>query len=171
VLRISLRKAESTDRCRWQGSAWRNRGIHRHEQVAELIASGASEVQLGTPFAVTEEGDAHPNFKKILADALPEQVVTFMSTAGLPARAVNTPWLANYLAKETKLLGMARAKLCTVGFDCLQQCGCATASPVPASSASTPSSPSRSRATSSAACCSAAPSACGSATRSARCAN
>jgi nitronate monooxygenase len=98
-------------------------GIHRREQVAELIAMGAAAVQLGTPFAVTEEGDAHPNFKKILADALPEQVVTFMSTAGLPARALNTPWLANYLAKETKLQGMAKAKPCTVGFDCLHQCG------------------------------------------------
>lgn len=98
-------------------------GIHRHEQVAELVALGAAAVQLGTPFAVTQEGDAHPNFKKILADARPEQVVTFMSTAGLPARAVNTPWLANYLAKEAKLQGIARAKPCTVGFDCLQQCG------------------------------------------------
>jgi nitronate monooxygenase len=98
-------------------------GIHRHEQVAELIALGATAVQLGTAFAVTEEGDAHPNFKKILADALPAQVVTFMSAAGLPARALNTPWLANYLAKEAKLQGIARAKPCTVGFDCLQQCG------------------------------------------------
>jgi nitronate monooxygenase len=98
-------------------------GIHRHEQVAELIALGAAAVQLGTPFAVTREGDAHPNFKKILADARPEQVVTFMSTAGLPARALNTPWLANYLAKETKLRAMAKAKPCTIGFDCLQQCG------------------------------------------------
>ena len=33
-------------------------GIRTHERVRELIALGASAVQLGTAFAVTEEGDA-----------------------------------------------------------------------------------------------------------------
>lgn len=98
-------------------------GIHSHEQVRELFALGASAVQLGTPFAVSEEGDAHPAFKKVLADARPEDIVTFMSVAGLPARAVRTPWLANYLEKEAKLQRMAKPKNCTVGFDCLHQCG------------------------------------------------
>jgi nitronate monooxygenase len=98
-------------------------GIHRHAQVRELIAMGASAVQLGTPFAVTEEGDASHKFKRVLVDAQPEDIVTFMSTAGLPARAVRTPWLANYIEKEAKLQRLARPKPCTVGFDCLQQCG------------------------------------------------
>lgn len=98
-------------------------GIHSHEQIRELFALGASAVQLGTPFAVTQEGDAHPNFKKVLAEARPEDIVTFMSVAGLPARAVRTPWLANYLDKEPKLQAKAMPKQCTVGFDCLQQCG------------------------------------------------
>jgi nitronate monooxygenase len=83
---------------------------------------GASAVQLGAPFAVSEEGDAHPGFKKVLADAEPEDIVTFMSVAGLPARAVRTPWLTNYLEKEAKLQRKAKARQCTVGFDCLQQC-------------------------------------------------
>jgi nitronate monooxygenase len=98
-------------------------GIHSHEQVAALFALGASAVQIGTPFAVSEEGDAHPNFKKVLAEARPEDIVTFMSVAGLPARAVRTPWLARYLDKEQKLQQKAGPKQCTVGFDCLQQCG------------------------------------------------
>jgi nitronate monooxygenase len=98
-------------------------GIHSHEQVVKLLGMGASGVQLGTPFAVTEEGDAHPNFKKVLVEAKPEDIVTFMSVAGLPARAVRTPWLANYLEKEEKLQRMAKPKPCTVGFDCLAQCG------------------------------------------------
>ncbi|WP_370246198.1 NAD(P)H-dependent flavin oxidoreductase [Candidimonas sp. SYP-B2681] len=98
-------------------------GIHSHEQVATLLGLGASAVQLGTPFAVTEEGDAHPNFKKVLVEARPEDIVTFMSVAGLPARAVRTPWLANYLEKEAKLQRIAKPKACTVGFDCLAQCG------------------------------------------------
>ncbi|PMS14885.1 2-nitropropane dioxygenase [Trinickia dabaoshanensis] len=98
-------------------------GIHTHEQVRELIGLGATAVQLGTPFAVTEEGDAHPNFKKVLVEACPDDIVTFMSVAGLPARAVRTPWLADYLDKEAKLQRVAKARKCTVGFDCLQQCG------------------------------------------------
>tara|TARA_R110001599_G_scaffold353676_1_gene595227 strand:+ start:295704 stop:296861 length:1158 start_codon:yes stop_codon:yes gene_type:complete len=98
-------------------------GIHSHEQICALMEMGASAVQLGTPFAVTKEGDAHANFKKVLADATPEDIVTFMSGAGLPARAVRTPWLSNYLEKEAKLQGKASVRACTVGFDCLQQCG------------------------------------------------
>lgn len=98
-------------------------GIHTHEQVRELIGMGADAVQLGTAFAVTEEGDAHINFKRVLADAKPEDIVTFMSVAGLPARGVKTEWLANYLEKEAKLQSKAKQKQCEVGFDCLQQCG------------------------------------------------
>lgn len=98
-------------------------GVHAHEGAAKLIALGASAVQLGTPFAVTTEGDAHPEFKRVLTQAGSEDIVTFMSVAGLPARAVNTPWLANYLSKEGKLQGKAKVQDCTVGFDCLQQCG------------------------------------------------
>jgi nitronate monooxygenase len=98
-------------------------GVNTPEQLRELLDMGASAVQLGTAFAVTEEGDAHINFKKVLAEAKPEDIVTFMSVAGLPARAVRTPWLENYLDKEAKLQRKAAPKACTVGFDCLQQCG------------------------------------------------
>lgn len=98
-------------------------GVCSHEQVRALLDMGASGVQLGTAFAVTEEGDAHLNFKKVLAEARPEDIVTFMSVAGLPARGVRTPWLANYLDKEDKLQRKAGPKECTVGFDCLHQCG------------------------------------------------
>jgi nitronate monooxygenase len=100
-------------------------GIHTHEQVREFLALGASAVQVGTAFAVTEEGDAHPNFKKVLAEAKPEEIVTFMSVAGLPARAVLTPWLKNYLKRETKLQAHAKddPKRCVPGFECLSVCG------------------------------------------------
>jgi nitronate monooxygenase len=98
-------------------------GINSHTKMRAVMQMGASAVQLGTPFAVTLEGDAHPSFKKTLAEARPEDIVTFMSVAGLPARAVRTPWLDNYLQKESKLQAKAGIKQCTVGFDCLQQCG------------------------------------------------
>jgi nitronate monooxygenase len=99
-------------------------GISTHERVRELIAMGASGVQLGTAFAVTQECDAHPNFKRVLAQAKPEDIVTFMSVAGLPARAVKTPWLERYLEKLPALQRRAKPhKACTLAFDCLTVCG------------------------------------------------
>lgn len=100
-------------------------GINTHEKIKQLLGLGASAVQVGTPFAVTEEGDAHPNFKKVLAEAKPEDIVTFMSVAGLPARAVLTPWLKSYLRLEAKLQECARAgaERCAVGLQCLVKCG------------------------------------------------
>ena len=99
-------------------------GISSPEQVRELLALGASGVQLGTAFAVTEECDAHPNFKKVLAQAKPEDIITFMSVAGLPARAVKTPWLERYLEKLPALQRRAKHRAaCTLAFDCLTVCG------------------------------------------------
>jgi nitronate monooxygenase len=99
-------------------------GIETPGRVRELIGMGASAVQLGTAFAVTEEGDAHPVFKKVLAEAKPEDIVEFMSVAGLPARAVKTPWLANYLDKLPALKRRTKPRAaCTLAFDCLQSCG------------------------------------------------
>ena len=99
-------------------------GIGTPAQVHELFALGAGAVQVGTPFAVTEESDAHANFKRVLADAKPEDIVTFMSVAGLPARAVKTPWLEKYLARLPVLQRRAKTRTdCTLAFDCLQQCG------------------------------------------------
>ena len=100
-------------------------GINSHAEVRELLAFGASAVQAGTPFAVTVEGDAHANFKKVLAGAKPADIVTFMSVAGLPARAVRTPWLANYLKREKALQSNAKAdpRRCVPGLNCLTVCG------------------------------------------------
>lgn len=99
-------------------------GISRPAQVRELLAQGASGVQLGTAFAVTRECDAHPNFKRVLAEATPEKIVTFMSVAGLPARAVKTPWLEKYMEKLPALKRRAKERTdCTLAFDCLEVCG------------------------------------------------
>ncbi|GLU34599.1 nitronate monooxygenase family protein [Trinickia caryophylli] len=100
-------------------------GINSHEAVRKWLNAGASGVQVGTPFAVTEEGDAHPNFKRVLADAKPEDIVEFVSVTGLPARAVKTPWLARYLRNESRI----RAKIgniknaCPTALECLTACG------------------------------------------------
>jgi nitronate monooxygenase len=44
--------------------------------------------------------------------------------AGLPARAVRTPWLDNYLKFLPKLAAVAHKQpRCSVKIDCLSQCG------------------------------------------------
>jgi nitronate monooxygenase len=99
-------------------------GICSHADVRKMLALGASAVQIGTAFAVTTEGDAHPNFKRVLAEAKAVDIVTFTSVAGLPARAVRTPWLEAYLAKLPALKRRARPRRqCTLAFDCLASCG------------------------------------------------
>lgn len=99
-------------------------GIRTHADIVRLQDLGAAAVQLGTPFAVTEEGDADLAFKRVLAEARDEDMVEFTSVAGLPARAVGTPWLRSYLKAEAKLQAVAHVrKRCTKVFDCLAQCG------------------------------------------------
>jgi nitronate monooxygenase len=99
-------------------------GISSLEDIRRLQGLGASAVQLGTAFAVTTECDANPEFKRILATARPEDIVEFTSVAGLPARAVRTPWLDKYLRLEPRLQKHAHVKShCNMWFDCLSQCG------------------------------------------------
>lgn len=102
-------------------------GINSHQRIHEVLALGASGVQIGTAFAVTQEGDADAEFKRILAEAKPEDVVDFMSVAGLPARAVRNTWLDRYLKRESKLQEAAARTSgtpeCSQKWDCLIQCG------------------------------------------------
>ncbi len=99
-------------------------GIRSFEDIARVQALGAAAVQIGTPFAVTLEGDAHPEFQRVLAEASDDDMVEFTSVAGLPARAVATPWLKNYLKAEPRPQAVVHVKpRCTLAFDCLAQCG------------------------------------------------
>jgi nitronate monooxygenase len=99
-------------------------GIRTREDIARVQALGAAGAQLGTPFAVTTEGDASDGFKHVLAQARDDELVEFTSVAGLPARAVATPWLKAYLALQDKLQAVAHVRQrCTKAFDCLAQCG------------------------------------------------
>ena len=99
-------------------------GIDNHADIVRLQALGAAGVQLGTAFAVTEECDASEVFKRILAQAQPQDIVEFVSVAGLPARAVRTPWLDKYLRILPVLQERAHPKAkCNMSFDCLHTCG------------------------------------------------
>ncbi|TXI15706.1 MAG: nitronate monooxygenase [Roseateles sp.] len=99
-------------------------GVRRCEDIQRLQSLGADAAQLGTAFVATEECDAHPEFKRVVAEAREEDLVEFTSVAGLPARAVMTPWLRKYLKAEPRLQAVAQLKQrCTMAFDCLAQCG------------------------------------------------
>lgn len=99
-------------------------GINSPVRRDAALRAGAAAIQVGTPFAVCAEGDAHANFKRVLAAARPEDIVVFMSVAGLPARAVRTPWLSGYLEKQETLKERAKKRReCTLAWDCLAQCG------------------------------------------------
>jgi nitronate monooxygenase len=109
-------------------------GINSHERMREVLALGYAAVQVGTAFAVTEEGDAHPNFKQVLAGAQPHDIVEFISVAGLPARAVRTTWLERYLRRESVLRQEAAdwaankpapdpVGRCSGALQCLTTCG------------------------------------------------
>jgi len=99
-------------------------GVSSREDILRLQGLGAAAVQLGTAFAVTCESDASDAFKAVLAGARPEDIVEFTSVAGLPARAVRTPWLDKYLRLQERMQKAAHAKAhCTMWFDCLAHCG------------------------------------------------
>ena len=101
-------------------------GMANAQKVKTALCEwGASAVQIGTAFAVTREGDAHENFKRTLLGAAREQVIEFMSVAGLPARGVKTKFLDSYLKREEKLQANAKAdpRRCTQGINCLSVCG------------------------------------------------
>ena len=99
-------------------------GIDSHADILRLQGLGAAGVQLGTAFAVTKECDAADVFKRILAQATPQDIVEFTSVAGLPARAVRTPWLDKYLRILPILQERAHPKAkCNMSFDCLHTCG------------------------------------------------
>jgi nitronate monooxygenase len=100
-------------------------GIDSHEKVRHWLSAGASGVQLGTAFAVSEEGDAHINFKNVLLQANPRELTEFVSVAGLPARAVSTHWLKQYQLHEGQMQASALAdpRRCAQRADCLTQCG------------------------------------------------
>lgn len=111
-------------------------GINTPEKLRAVLKLGYAAAQLGTSFAVTEEGDAHVNFKKVLVGAQPRDIVEFISVAGLPARAVRTTWLERYLRRESTLQAEAaafeeankhrtvdRVAKCSGALMCLTTCG------------------------------------------------
>ncbi|MEA2100161.1 MAG: nitronate monooxygenase family protein [Campylobacterota bacterium] len=74
-------------------------GIWDKNDIDEMMALGASGVQMGTRFIGTFECDAHENLKQVLIDAKEEDIKLMSSPVGYPAQGVVTN-LTHLVAKR-----------------------------------------------------------------------
>ncbi len=89
-------------------------GIWDRKDIERAFGLGAKGVQMGTRFACTFEGDASERFKQAYIDAGEDDVVIIQSPAGLPGRALRSPFIDQYLK------GHVESKPCIA--NCLTHC-------------------------------------------------
>lgn len=65
-------------------------GVWDKSDIEEMMALGASGVQMGTRFIGTFECDAHENLKQVLINAKKEDIQLMASPVGYPAQGVRT---------------------------------------------------------------------------------
>ena len=92
-------------------------GVYTGEDIAKCLESGAAGVQMGTRFVVTEECDAHENFKQAYIDAKEEDISIIVSPVGLPGRAIRNEFVKSMEKANQKI------KFC---YRCLKGCNPAT---------------------------------------------
>jgi NAD(P)H-dependent flavin oxidoreductase YrpB (nitropropane dioxygenase family) len=68
-------------------------GVYTGTDIARMLSLGASGVQMGTRFVVTEECDVSPEFKQAYLDAQEEDIVIMKSPVGMPGRAIRNKFL------------------------------------------------------------------------------
>lgn len=68
-------------------------GIYTSNDIKQYLALGASGVQMATRFIATHECDANQSFKEIFVKAKKEDITFVKSPAGLPGRAIRTPYM------------------------------------------------------------------------------
>jgi nitronate monooxygenase len=74
-------------------------GIWDKSDIQEMLAFGASGVQMGTRFIGTHECDAHENLKQVLINAKEHDIQLMSSPVGYPAQGVKTN-LADLIEKK-----------------------------------------------------------------------
>ncbi len=94
-------------------------GIYSGSDMFKIMRLGASGVQMGTRFVVTDECDASIEFKQAYLDAKKEDVMIIKSPVGMPGRAIKSPFLDEVLA------GKRQPKTCPV--NCIRTCDISTA--------------------------------------------
>ncbi len=96
-------------------------GLGHHGKLHHWLAQGAAGVQVGTAFAVTEECDAHPAFKQVLASGATGRHRRVHERGESCRHARRADAVAQALSlRESALQARARVRECLEGFDCLQ---------------------------------------------------
>lgn len=74
-------------------------GVITPEDAVRMFGLGVDGIQMGTRFIASDESDVAECFKQLYIDTKnPEDVLTIMSSAGLPANAIRTPFSEKVLA-------------------------------------------------------------------------
>lgn len=89
-------------------------GIITPEDAEKMLALGADGIQMGTRFAATEECEVADEFKDMYIKAKKGDVVEIMSSAGLPANAIKTPFVEKIIEGNP-----TKPSECT---NCLKRC-------------------------------------------------
>jgi NAD(P)H-dependent flavin oxidoreductase YrpB (nitropropane dioxygenase family) len=85
------------------------------QDIGRMLEMGAAGVQLGTRFLMSDECTVHKDFKNLLLNAKPSDLVRIISPVGLPANAINTPLVQKHLAQDPSI----RPETCN---GCLKHC-------------------------------------------------
>ena len=91
-------------------------GVWDRKDIDHALSLGAKGVQMASRFLCTYECDAHEHFKQAFINAKESDVVIIDSPAGLPGRALNTPFT------RTLFHGGKVASKCFA--TCLDSCSC-----------------------------------------------
>lgn len=89
-------------------------GIYTGTDAFRIMDRGASAVQLGTRFVVTEECDASPEFKKAFILAREEDIKIIKSPVGMPGRTIFNRFL------QESAEGKRRPVACK--YNCIRSC-------------------------------------------------
>ncbi len=89
-------------------------GIYSGEDIANIMALGASGVQMGTRFVATNECDADIKFKEAFVNAKEEDITIINSPVGMPGRALFNSFI------EAVRDGKKRPVSCA--FHCVSTC-------------------------------------------------
>jgi len=89
-------------------------GITSGSDIIDIMEMGANGVQMGTRFVLSNECEAHDNFKQLYLNSKEEDIVLIKSPVGLPARALKTTFLNDAIEKSSR-----KPKTCNL---CLKHC-------------------------------------------------
>ncbi|MGX6592330.1 NAD(P)H-dependent flavin oxidoreductase YrpB, nitropropane dioxygenase family [Cetobacterium ceti] len=75
-------------------------GVITPDDAQRMLDLGAIGVQMGSRFLASKECEVSDEFKELYVKTKKDDVVTIMSSAGLPANAIRTPFAEKILSQE-----------------------------------------------------------------------